>query len=206
MFRLLTSIKLLLFCLFIFCLFIFWKALLWPQQCPTAYVFHRCLHLKGHFRDKAATAGFFSNLQRHMYSKNSLKTNSQSNWNFVAWRVLTEALINGDALKERLWSVSQTSVDYWSTYWGILQSSCYSLTQVSWAPHSVNATNLWTNTAQWERMKKGETEAKERRGRRKETVKNCQICTKRKKSGLEIAFQTSGKAGVFSFCWVIFTV
>lgn len=130
-----------------------------------------------------------------MYSKNSLKTNSQSNWNFVVWSVLTEALINGDALKERLWSVSQTSVDYWSTYWGILQSSCYGLTEVSWAPHSVLMPQTSEQTQLSRRGWKKEKLKQRSRGGGGKKLSNLY---KKEKSGLEIAFQTTSKAGVFS--------
>lgn len=88
------------------------------------------------------------------------------------------SLINGDALKERLWSVSQTSVDYWSTYWGILQSSCSGLTEVSWASRSV----LMPQTSEQTQLS-GREDEKGRNWSKGEGggKKRCQICTKKGK-------------------------
>jgi len=183
-----------------FCLFVFiWKALLWPQQCPTAYVFHRCLHLMGHFRDnKTPQQAFIPTFKEQFENKQprQLKLFVRS--------ALTEALINGAASKESLWSVSQTSVDYWSTYWGILQS-CYGLTEVSWAPHSVLIPQTPEQT-QFSGRKWKKEKLKQRSGEGGgEKLSNLY---KKEKSGLEIAFQTTGKeslvfVGLFSQCKVV---
>jgi len=61
----------------------------------------------GHFRDnKTPQQAFIPTFKEQFENKQPRQLK------LFVWSALTEALINGAASKESLWSVSQTSVDY----------------------------------------------------------------------------------------------
>lgn len=167
-------------------------ALLQAQQWHTDYVFHRCFRLEGHCRDnKTPQQAFIQPSNTHVF-KDQFENKQPKRLKHCCVECSNRSpnkwwCIKGEAA-ECLLKLSGLLI---RTCWGILQSSCSGLTQVSWAPRSV----LMPQTFDSPLNKQGSVGEDEKGGNWSQGEgggkKRCQICTKKEKSGLEIGFQTT---------------